>query len=99
MRLKMDRAITVRVFLEIPLVIFFRGIKFTGGFHLGDYLIPEDLGLRQELDGSFGGLFLSGVMIKNGRAVLRADVVLLTVHGCRVMVTKKDLKKLPVAYL
>ena len=97
--LESDRAMRLAALLQITLMIFFRAPELRRGFNLRyDWPIEPatlfDFGFR-----SFGRRLLFGRMIKNHRAILRADIGALPVQGGRVMVRPENVEKLIVTDL
>src|SRR5580658_6807786 len=93
----MNRATRVAPLLEIALVVFLGAIKFGRGYNLGDDGAPESFGFFELRLGRFGGGFLLRRVVKNHRAVLRADVGPLAVRRGGVVARPEKLVQLFVA--
>src|SRR4051812_22756528 len=81
--------VSARVFLEVILVIGFRGVEIARGSNLGNYGAFETAGLIQALFDAFGCSFLFFGMVENGGAVLGPNVVVLAVRSGGIMHAKE----------
>src|SRR5512147_477626 len=89
-----DHRLTIRLELvvdEVFLVVILGDIKLIHRSHLcDDGIVPDFLGI-QLADQIFSSFLLLGGVIKNGGAILRADVCSMTVQGGGVVDRKEHI--------
>jgi hypothetical protein len=77
--------VSIRKALQIALVKGFRGVKPSGGNHFGDNLSGPPAGCVHGINAGNGRLPLGFRSVENGRSVLGAMVITLTVASTGVM--------------
>src|SRR6266436_4443137 len=85
--------VTAGMFHEILLVVLFGGVKFSSRGYLGRDRAVELAGFIPPGFYALGGLLLNFARVKDGRAVLRAHVIVLTVEGSGIVHAKEVIQE------
>lgn len=86
-------------FREVTLMIFLGTPEFRGQLDLGNDRSWKAAAHVDLIPGSFGRRFLFRRMIKNDRAILRADIGALPIQRRRIMIRPENIENLVVTYL
>src|SRR5439155_8576105 len=85
-----------RVSREVFLVVVFGDVEGAGGDDVGDDGVIEELVPGQAGDHLLGRGLLLRRVVEDGRAVLCADIVALTVQGGRIVDGEEDFEDVPI---